>query len=48
VNEDGKVVGILSRADPVSRLRCYLVPYSELRALVKKAKTRCQTVQSLY
>jgi hypothetical protein len=48
VNEEGKVVGILSRADPVSRLRCYLVPYSELRALVKKARTRCQTVQSLY
>lgn len=41
VNEDGRVVGILSRADPVSRLRCYLVPYSELRALVKKARSMC-------
>jgi len=42
VNNDGKVVGILSRADPVvPRQRCYLVPVSELRTLVKKAKQIC-------
>jgi hypothetical protein len=38
VNDEGKVVGILSRADPVDRQRCYLVPSSELKALLKKAK----------
>ena len=39
VNDEGKVVGILSRADPVDRQRCYLVPSSELKALLKKAKS---------
>jgi hypothetical protein len=48
VNEEGKVVGILSRADPVSRLRCYLVPYSELRRLVRIAKNRIPAGQALY
>merc|ERR1711976_557910 len=38
VNEEGRVVGILSRADPVDRQRCYLVPSSELKILVTKAK----------
>ena len=38
VNDEGKVVGILSRADPVDRQRCYLVPTSELKILVSKAK----------
>ena len=38
VNNDGKVVGILSRADPGERQRCYLVPASEIKDLVKKAK----------
>merc|ERR1712150_330956 len=38
VNDEGKVIGILSRADPVDRQRCYLVPSSELKGLVKSAK----------
>ena len=38
VNHEGKVVGILSRADPVDPQRCYLVPSSELKTLLKKAK----------
>lgn len=38
VNDEGRVVGILSRADPVDRQRCYLVPSSELKMLVNKAK----------
>jgi hypothetical protein len=38
VNDEGKVVGILSRADPVDRQRCYLVPACELKVLVTKAK----------
>ena len=38
VNSEGKVVGILSRSDPVQRDRCYLVPASELRPLIMKAK----------
>jgi len=38
VNDEGKVVGILSRADPVDRQRCYLVPTNELKSLIAKAK----------
>lgn len=41
VNHDGNVIGILSRADPADKQRCYLVPATELRALVRKAKARC-------
>jgi hypothetical protein len=41
VNDDGKVVGILSRADPVDRQRCYLVPSTELKILVNQAKKQC-------
>ena len=41
VNSEGKVVGILSRSDPVQRDRCYLVPTSELRPLIMKAKSSC-------
>jgi S1-C subfamily serine protease len=41
VNDEGKVVGILSRADPVERQRCYLVPTSEVKLLVNKAKEIC-------
>ncbi|KAG7358579.1 trypsin-like peptidase domain containing protein [Nitzschia inconspicua] len=40
VNDEGKVVGILSRGDPVDRQRCYLVPSSEIKSLVNKAKMR--------
>ncbi|GKY97812.1 hypothetical protein MPSEU_000739300 [Mayamaea pseudoterrestris] len=39
VNDDGKVVGILSRADPVDRQRCYIVPANEIKGLVAKART---------
>jgi len=38
VNDDGKVVGILSRADPADRQRCYLVPSSELKGLIQNAR----------
>mmetsp|Transcript_16011 Transcript_16011/g.18002 ORF Transcript_16011/g.18002 Transcript_16011/m.18002 type:complete len:1714 (-) Transcript_16011:385-5526(-) len=40
VNDEGKVIGILSRADPVDRGRCYLVPSSEIRILINKTKKR--------
>jgi S1-C subfamily serine protease len=40
VNEEGKVVGILSRADPVDRQRAYLVPSTELKILVNKARSK--------
>jgi hypothetical protein len=40
VNDEGKVVGILSRGDPVDRQRCYLVPSSEIKLLVNNAKKR--------
>ena len=38
VNDEGKVVGILSRVDPVDRLRCYVVPSSEIKKLVTEVK----------
>jgi hypothetical protein len=38
VNQQGEVIGILSRADPAENQRCYLVPATEWKALVKKAK----------
>jgi S1-C subfamily serine protease len=38
VNQQGEVIGILSRADPAENQRCYLVPASVWKPLVKKAK----------
>jgi len=38
VNQSGEVIGILSRADPTDRQRCYLVPAKAWRGLVKQAK----------
>ena len=41
VNGDGLVIGILSRADPVDRNRCYLVPATQLKTLLKRARNVC-------
>ena len=41
VNGDGLVIGILSRADPVDRNRCYLVPSNHLKSLIKRARNVC-------
>lgn len=41
VNDEGKVIGIVSRADPVDRQRCYLVPSTEVKTLVNQAKKHC-------
>jgi hypothetical protein len=38
VNQQGEVIGILSRADVADNQRCYLVPASELETLVRQAK----------
>lgn len=38
VNQNGEVIGILSRADPAENSRCYICPTSEWKRLVKKAK----------
>jgi len=38
VNQQGEVIGILSRADPAESQRCYLVPTYEWRALLREAK----------
>lgn len=38
VNQQGEVIGILSRADPAENHRCYLVPASEWKEMLKKAK----------
>jgi hypothetical protein len=38
VNQQGEVIGILSRADPAESQRCYLVPAYEWKALLRDAK----------
>lgn len=38
VNQQGHVIGILSRADPAESQRCYISPTSEWKPLVKMAK----------
>lgn len=38
VNQQGEVIGILSRADPAEPQRCYLVPANEWKPLLKQAK----------
>lgn len=38
VNQQGEVIGILSRADSAEKQRCYLVPSYEWKDLVKQAK----------
>jgi hypothetical protein len=38
VNQQGEVIGILSRADPAESQRCYLVPTYEWKALLRQAK----------
>jgi hypothetical protein len=41
VNQEGMVIGILSRADPVDKNRCYLVPATQLKLLLKRARNVC-------
>lgn len=41
VNEQGEVIGILSRADPIDKHRCYLTASTELMRLLKEAKHLC-------
>jgi hypothetical protein len=38
VNQQGEVIGILSRADPAENQRCYLSPTYEWKSLLKQAK----------
>jgi hypothetical protein len=40
VNQQGEVIGILSRADPAETQRCYLVPTYEWKTLLKQAKNK--------
>ena len=40
VNSSGEVIGIVSRADPVQKDRCYLVPSKQINILLHKAKER--------
>ena len=40
VNQSGEVIGILSRAD---QERCYLVPTSEFKKLIKASKRRLKS-----
>merc|ERR1712038_2039059 len=44
VNEVGEVIGILSRADPIETQRCYLTPASELKILLKEARSKCEDI----
>jgi len=41
VNENGGVIGIMSRSDPIELDRCYLAPTSEIRKLIKSARKKC-------
>ena len=41
MNNDGKVLGLLSRSDKADSGRCYLVPASELKKLLRRAKDEC-------
>lgn len=43
VNQAGEVIGILSRADPADKARCYLVPTSEWLPLVRRARIELTT-----
>lgn len=47
VNQQGEVIGILSRADPADKQRCYLVPSSEFKPMVKEAKRMLSSAPSL-
>jgi hypothetical protein len=47
VNDEGKVIGILSQADPAQPGRCYLVPAFELKVLVTQARRACNRPLSL-
>jgi len=38
VNQQGEVIGILSRADPAENQRCYISPTSEWQELVRRAR----------
>jgi hypothetical protein len=38
VNQQGEVIGILSRADPAENQRCYISPTYEWKSLIKQAK----------
>jgi len=41
MNNEGKVLGLLSRSDKADGERCYLVPASELKKLLRRAKDKC-------
>jgi len=43
VNQSGEVIGILSRADPADPQRCYLVPTTEFKKLIKASKRRLKS-----
>jgi Trypsin-like peptidase domain len=45
VNNDKKVLGILSRADTDDRTRCYLVPATEIKPLIVQARNLCGLTQ---
>jgi len=38
INQEGKVIGMVSRSDPFEEQRCYLVPCVDLRNLLRKAR----------
>lgn len=48
VNQEGKVIGILSCADPTEKTRCYLVPTSEwIHMIPKKSLASLKTSSSI-
>lgn len=44
INAEGDVIGMLSRADSADLQECYLVPVSEMNALIAAAKCNCDSV----
>lgn len=48
VNQEGDVVGILSRSDPAESQRCYIAPAGEWMKLVKLAKGRVKFVREAH
>ena len=46
VNQSGEVIGILSRADPSDPQRCYLVPSTEFKTMVRLSKRRLKLTVS--
>jgi S1-C subfamily serine protease len=46
INDNGEVIGIVSRSDALEDDRCYLAPARPLHQLLKKAKAKAKAKRS--